>query len=154
MIDPEFFNDEVYAIYTATKRLAGPEIQKEVVRLSGELMFSQIKEKLQLSKTDPISLVKTLIKYLEKVGYFSKGEVEVVSDKEVLVHMHGAACHDAAVKFKNEGTHPHHFCTTLIFAALKDMFNIKVDLTHLDLGQQKPPYHTVEKWTLTKIKEG
>ena len=151
MIDPKFLNHEMYSIYSAVLRVVGPEKQKKIVNLSGKLMFSELEDELNLSKiSDPVDLVKTLIKYLEDVGYFSKGEVEQKSDNELLVHMHGATYHDAVVKLKNEGTFPPHCCTTLIFAGLKKLFNINVELSHLDLGSKKPPYHTVEKWKFLK----
>jgi len=151
MIHPEFLNLEIYSIYASALRLVGPEKQKNIVELSGEILFSQLKDKLQLSNIkNPVSLVKELIKYLEQVGYFSKGEVEEKSENELLIHMYGATCHDAVVKLKNEGAYPPHFCTTLIFAGLKKMFNINVELTHLDLGSKEKPYHTVEKWKLIK----
>lgn len=151
MIDPEFFNHEIYSIYSAALSLVGPEKQKEIVNLSGKLMFSELENELNLSKiNDPVDLVKKLIKYLEDVGYFTKGQVDQKSDNELLVHMHGATCHDAVVKLKNEGAYPPHFCTTLIFAGLKKLFNINVELSHLDLGSKKPPYHTIEKWKFIK----
>jgi len=151
MIDPKFLNHEIYSIYSAAMRLVGPEKQKEIVNLSGKLLFSELDNELNLSKiNDPVDLVKKLIKYLEDVGYLTKGQVEQESDHELLVHLHGATCHDAVVKLKNEGAFPPHFLTTLIFAGLKKMFNINVELSHLDLGSKEPPYHTVEKWKLIR----
>jgi hypothetical protein len=150
-MDPEFINLEIYSIYSAVARLAGIQKQQEVVKISGEIMFSQLKERLNLRGTDPIGLIKKLISYLEKVGYLIKGEVEKTGENEVLIHMHEAACHDAVVKLKNEGAYPPHFFTTLAFAGLKNMFNMKAELTHLDLGSKGPPYHSIEKWVLSKI---
>ena len=151
MIDPKFLNHEIYSIYSAAMRLVGPEKQKEIVNLSGKLLFSELDNELNLSKiNDPVDLVKKLIKYLEDVGYFTKGQVDKKSDDELLVHMHGATCHDAVVKLKNEGAYPSHFCTTLIFAGLKKLFNIDVELSHLNLGSKEPPYHTIEKWKFIK----
>ena len=121
------------------------------MNLSGKLLFSELDNELNLSKiNDPVDLVKKLIKYLEDVGYLTKGQVEQESDHELLVHLHGATCHDAVVKLKNEGAFPPHFLTTLIFAGLKKLFNINVELSHLDLGSKKPPYHTIEKWKFIK----
>jgi hypothetical protein len=151
MIEPEFLNLEIYAIYSAMVKIAGSKKQHEVVNLSGEILFSELKERLNLQEKDPVALVKALIAYLEKVGYFKKGEVEKIKENELLIHMHGAVCHDAVVKLKDEGAYPPHFFTTLAFAGLKSMFNMKVELTHLDLGSKEPPYHTVEKWVLSKI---
>jgi hypothetical protein len=150
MIDPVFLNDEIYSIHSAAARLVGPEKQKEIVELSGEVMFSELEKRLKLDTLDPIGLVRELISYLERVGYFSKGKVEQISENELVIHMHDAACHDGVVKLKNEGAYPPHFCTVLIFAGLKKMFDIQVELTHLDLGPNEPPYHSIEKWILKK----
>lgn len=115
-------------------------------------MFLQLKNEINLLNVKkPADLVVMLIKYFEKVGYFSKGEVEIKGENELWVYMHGATCHEAVVKLKSEGGYPPHFCTTLIFTGLQEIFNIKVELSHLDLGLKKPPYHTIEKWKLTKI---
>lgn len=149
MIDPKFLNFEIYSIYSAVLKVVGPEKQKEIVRLSGEIMFSQLKDELHLSNIrTPVSLVKKLIKYLQQIGYLNKGEVEEKSKNELLVNLYGGACHEAVVKLKSEGAYPPHFCTTLVFSGLKEMFGVDVELTHLDLGSQKPPFHTVEKWEL------
>lgn len=151
MIDPKFLNHEIYAIYSAALKLVGPEKQKEIVQLSGEILFSELEKELNLYEiSDPVDLVKILVKYLEDSGYLSKGEVEQKGENELLVHIHGATCHDAVVKLKSEGGYPPHFLTTLIFAGLKKLFNIDVRLSHLDLGSKEPPYHTIEKWELIR----
>jgi hypothetical protein len=150
MIDPKFLDHEIYSIYKAALRLVGPEKQEEIVHLSGEIMFSELENEIDFSQiSDPIELIKRLQKYLVDVGYFAKGEVEKISENELILHLHEAKCHDGVVKLKNEGGYPPHFMTMLIFGGLKKMFNIKVDLTHLSIGKE-PPYHSVEKWKLIK----
>ena len=48
MIDPKFLNLEIYSIYSAALKLMGFEKQKEVVELSGEIIFLQLKNEINL----------------------------------------------------------------------------------------------------------
>jgi hypothetical protein len=44
-----------------------------------------------------------------------------------------------------------HWSTAIMFAALKDMCNLKAEISHLDFSKKNDKGASVEKWVLSKI---
>lgn len=160
MVKPEFFNLETYATYTALNELFSKEAWKIVWR-AGEHAFAEVKNKLHITETDPILLIKILARYLEDMGYARRLDLEKVGEDEFLWYIYDTASreglHKIRRRFGPDAVFP-HYSTSIMFAALKDMCKMKAEVTRLDPakdilvgGEFAAPGASIERWKLSKL---
>lgn len=151
-VDAEFLDLEVYAIYKAVTELFGDR-GWDVVWRSGEIVFQELKRRLNITETEPIALLRRLGRYFEEVGYLKRMSIEALKEDEFLYDMYEVSIHEGIMKLRAEEANPvlAHFSTTVMFAALKDMCNMTAEITHLEVEGKGEEAYGREKWKLKKI---
>lgn len=147
-----FFNLLVYSIYSSINELLGQK-GMEIVWRTGEIAFAEVKSELKIRKEDPIHVAEKVAEYLEKAGYGSKFTVKKTKDNEFIHEIHDGAARPAILKMKKKygdtAVFP-HFSTSLMFAALKDVSNVKARIVHLAVAPSEFGV-TRERWILSRI---
>jgi hypothetical protein len=154
-VSQEFFDLEVYAIYSAITELYGQKGWSIVWR-SGEIAFDYIKDSLNIKGKEPIDVLKNVSNYLESVGYAKKLKVIEAGKNEFIYEMYSPLGRRPVrmlkEKHKDSSKPPvlPHFSTALLFAALKDICKMKAEITHLEHAKpgQDP---SREKWVLKRL---
>lgn len=150
-MDKEFFDLEMYAIYGAITELFG---QKgwDVVWRSGEIAFDYIKKQLDIKEKEPFAVMKKVAQYLETIGYAKRLNVKKTGENQFIYEMYGPLGRESVSRLKKKYKDPvlPHYSTTFIFAALKDICNMKAEITHLQRAKPGEDPST-EKWVLSKI---
>jgi hypothetical protein len=146
-VDDEFVDLQVYSTYKAIHELLGKR-SWDVVWRSGEILFMQLREKLDIEGRSPIETLKILAEYLRRVGYVERIEVEQTSVDEIIYTMSSPIIFAGAKRLIEEGAAPPHFSTSLMFAALKIMFGIRAHVAGEPIFQDSGD--VVERWKISR----
>jgi hypothetical protein len=146
MIDPTYFDQQVYALYRAVWERWGDEAWYVVWR-SGELLFDEIEPELGLEPDDdPFAAMSRLAAYLRRVGYVKDISVRPVSGREWDYEMLDPVILPGAERLLKKGAVPAHISTTLMFALLKKRFGLTAEMVgEPDL---RPDGRAIERWRL------
>jgi len=149
-IDPAFFDLEIYAIYRAIWENWGDEAWKVVWR-AGEVLFDEVRERLELDTTTPLAAVEGLAEYLVGVGYFADLEVRQAAEDELEYEMVEPVILPGAERIITEGGVPAHISTALMFAGLRKLFGLRAEM----IGDPvfTPDGRAIERWKLFEITE-
>lgn len=153
-MDREFFDIETYALFSALNEVLGKKTWEIVLR-GGEYAFAEVKRRLGITERDPITLVKKLGKWLQDMGY-ARIEIEQTGGNEFLYYMYDTASRKGLRQIRNEKGEDAvmaHWSTVIMFAALKDMCNMKAEISHLEFAKEGTREASVEKWILSNIQE-
>jgi hypothetical protein len=151
-MDREFFDIETYALFSALNEIIGKKTWEVVLR-GGEHAFEEIKVRFGIDEKDPVALIKRIGGWLPDMGY-ARIRIEQTGENEFLYYMYDTASRRGLRKIrkeKGEGAIMAHWSTAIMFAALKDMCNMKAEISHLDFAEEDTRGASVEKWTLSKI---
>ncbi len=119
MINPEFFDLQIYSIYKAVSEILGKDAWKIVWR-SGEILLDELWGELELEKEDVLLALRKIAAYLKRAGYISDIRIEVEKEGEILRYeMTEPVIARGAKKLIEEGLVPPHISTSLMFALLK-----------------------------------
>jgi hypothetical protein len=148
-IKDHFFNAETYGIYMAARDLLG-EKGEDLVWRSGEYVFKYIKDTLpDLTEKSPVEVVRSIGEYLVDQGYFSRIEITEIGPNQFYYDMYDAAITDGIRELRQDGGVLAHYSTTLIFAALKEVCNMRAELEHTTHAADNVEGNFGrEKWTL------
>jgi len=150
-IEPEFLDLVNYGVCSALTALYGSQAAETVFRLAGEFNYEELKGKSRVDSSSPIDALRSIASYLEKSGYMGKIDLTRVTENEVIVDMYGVSVAESSKRLVDEGKSPSHYMTNMMFAALKDLFQVKAEITHLDIEIPKEETdHVREKWILKK----
>ena len=149
MIDPTYFDHQIYALYRAVWERWGDDAWYVVWR-SGEVLFAQIEPELGLATgDDPIAAVGKLAAYLRRVGYVQDIAVRPLGDYEWDYEMLDPVILPGAKRLLSEGAVPAHISTTLMFALLKKHFGLRAEMVgDPDL---RPDGRAMERWRLVPL---
>jgi hypothetical protein len=153
-MDREFFDIETYALFSALNEIVAEKTWDIVLR-GGEYAFAEVKSRLRITEKDPIALVKLVGDWLQDMGY-ARIKVEQTGENEFLYHMYDTASRRGLRKIrkeKGEDAVMAHWSSAIMFAALKDMCNLKAEISHLDFAREDDRGASVERWVLSKIEE-
>ncbi len=145
-IKKEFFDLEMYSVYRAIGEFWADEAWKVVWR-AGEILFSELVNKLALKGKSLEEVLKSLANYLQDVGYVEGIEVSFIKEDEVEYKMKNPSIERAAFRLINEGFAPPHISTALLMAALDKLFGLKAEMVGNPI--QKNGW-VIEKWKLKK----
>ena len=145
-IKKDFFNLEMYSVYRAIGEIWGKESWKVVWR-AGEILFSELVNKLALRGKSLEEVLKSLANYLQDVGYVEGIEVSFIKEDEVEYKMKNPSIERAAFRLIKEGFAPPHISTALLMAALDKLFGFKAEM--VGNPTQKNGW-VIEKWKLKK----
>ena len=150
MIDAEFINVEIYAIYKAITEVSGEDGWKIMWRV-GELAFDQIEPQLQFPSSEPLDVMRTVGDYLARVGYFEKIELELLPNGVLEYQMVNTATRDSARRLIEENAILPHWSTVLMVAALRKRCGIEAKMeAHDHKPELVSQSHSKERWVLTK----
>ena len=147
-IKKDFFDLEMYSIYRAIGEIWGEESWKVVWR-AGEILFSELVDKLNLKGKSLEEVLKSLADYLQDVGYIEEIEVFFIKEDEVEYKMKNPSIEWAAFRLIEEGFAPPHISTALLMAALDKLFGLKADMVGNPIQRNG---WVIEKWKLKKKK--
>ena len=145
-IKRDFFNLEMYSVYRAIGELWGEKAWKVVWR-AGEILFSELVDRLNLKGKSLEEVLKNLANYLKDAGYVEGIEVNFIKDDEVEYKMKNPAIEEGAFRLIKEGYAPPHISTSLFIACLDKLFRLKAEM--IGNPVQKEGWVT-EKWKLKK----
>ena len=150
MLDADFVNAEVYAIYKAITEVSGEDGWKIMWR-SGELMFEQIEPKLEFPSREPVDVMRTVGAYLKQSGYFEDIEIELLPGGVLEYQMINTATRPSAERLIRENAILPHWSTVVMVAALRKLSGVEAKMEAHD---HKPEIvsqsHSKERWILTK----
>ena len=147
-IDPAFFDLEIYAIYRAIWENWGDEAWKVVWR-AGEVLFDEVQEQLDLDTTSPLEAMRGLARYLVDVGYFADLKVRQTAEDELEYEMFAPVILPGAERIIAEGGVPAHISTAVMFAGLKKLFGLKVEM--MSDPEFTKDGRAIERWKFVKI---
>ena len=150
LLDADFVNAEVYAIYKAITEVCGEEGWKIMWR-SGELMFEQIEPRLEFPSREPLDVMRTVGDYLKRSGYFEEIELELLPGGVLEYQMINTATRPAAQRLIEENAILPHWSTVVMVAALRKLCGVEAKMEAHD---HKPEIvsrsHSKERWILTR----
>lgn len=148
-IKEHLFNAETYGIYMAARDLLG-EKGEELVWRSGEYVFKYIKDALpELYDRGPMELVKIIAEYLVDQGYCSRIDITEIRSNQFYYDMYSPVVVDSIQKLIQGGGVLAHYSTSLIFAALKEVCNMRAELEHTTQPSDNVEGNFArEKWNL------
>ncbi len=150
-IEPEFLDLVNYGVCSALSTLHGSEAAEMVFRLAGKFNYRELKRKGIVDSSSPIDALRSVASYLENSGYMNKIDLTEVTENEVIVDMYGVSVVESSKRLVDEEKSPSHYMTNMMFAALKDLFQIQAEITHLDIEiPEEETDHVREKWILKK----
>jgi hypothetical protein len=146
-IDPAFFDLEIYAIYRAVWENWGDQAWKVVWR-AGEVLFDEVRERLDLDTSSPLAAMRGLARYLVEVGYFAEMKVRQTADDELEYEMVAPAILPGAERIIAEGGVPAHISTAVMFAGLRRLFGLRAEM----IGDPEftADGRAIERWKLYK----
>lgn len=150
-VDGEFVDLQVYSTYKALHESLGKRSWGVVWR-SGEILFTKLRAKLDIESKSPIDTLRILARYLQRVGYVERIEVEQTSVDEITYVMSSPIISEGARRLIDEGAAPPHFSTSLMFAALKVMFGITAEVIGQPVFQENGD--VVERWKISPSGKG
>lgn len=150
MLDADFINAEVYAIYKAITEVCGEDGWKIMWR-AGELMFEQIEPQLQFSSREPLAVMRTVGAYLKAAGYFEDIELELLPHGVLEYQMINTATRPAAQRLISENAILPHWSTVLMVAALRKLTGVEAKMEAHDHKPELVSHsHSKERWILTR----
>ncbi len=149
LIDPTYFDRQIYALYRAIWERWGDEAWYVVWR-SGEVLFDEIEPELSLHpEDDPFAAMQRLADYLRRVGYVQEIAIRPVNDREWDYEMVDPVILPGAKRLLADGAVPAHISTTLMFALLKKRFGLRAEMVgDPDL---RPDGRATERWRLVPL---
>jgi hypothetical protein len=150
LLDAEFVNAEVYAIYKAITEVSGQDGWKIMWR-SGELMFDQIEPKLQFPSRDPLDVLRTVGEYLKQSGYFEGIELELLPGGVLEYQMYNTSTRPAAARLIQENAILPHWSTVVMVAALRKICGVEAKMeAHDHKPELVSQSQSKERWILLK----
>jgi hypothetical protein len=150
-IKPEFLDFFNYGVCKALSERYGKEAAADIFRRAGEIEFENLKKIVEFKGREPYDVLRTVGKFLEDMGYMAKISLTKVEENEVIIEMSGVSVIASSIRLTQEGASPSHIMTNLMFAALKDLCNVRADITDLTLEQPSAESgYAREKWVLKK----
>ena len=148
MIDPAFFDREIYAIYRAIWERWGDE-SWHVVWRAGEILFDDLQKEIDFTDDEPITVMLKLGDYLQAAGYVEEIFVKELAEDELEYAMSAPAIGPGAQRIIAEGGVPAHISTALMFAALEALFGLRIEM----IGEPRflEGGLAVERWRLTPM---
>jgi len=151
-IKPEFLDFVNYGVCKALSEKYGKEASVDIFRRVGEIEFENLKKIVEFKGYEPYEVLRTVGKFLEEMGYMAKISLTEVEENEVIIEMSGVSVIASSIRLTQEGASPSHMMTNLMFAALKDLCNVRADIIDLTLEQPSAESgYAREKWVLKKI---
>lgn len=151
-INPKFLDLFNYGICKALSERYGKEAAAEVFRRAGEVEFEELKRIVEFKSREPYEVLRTVGEFLEEMGYMAEIRLTKVEEDEVIIEMFGVSVIESSIRLTQEDASPSHIMTNLMFAALKDLCNVRADIIDLTLEQPSPEAgYAKEKWVLKKI---
>jgi len=151
MVKPEFLDFVNYNICKAYSELHGKDVAVDFFRRVGEIGFQEMKERVDFPSADPYDVLRRVGEFLEGMGYMSKIQLTKVEEDEVIIEMFGVSVIKSSIILTEGGASPSHFMTNLMFAALKDVSEVRADIYDLTLEQPSAETgYAKEKWVLKK----
>jgi hypothetical protein len=147
IIDPDFFDLEIYAIYRAIWENWGDDAWKVVWR-AGEVLFDEVQSELELDTSSPLKAMQGLANYLVRVGYFEEMQVHQTADDELEYVMFAPAILPGAERIIAEGGVPAHISTAVMFAGLRKVFGLQAEMIGDPVFTEDG--RAIERWKLTK----
>lgn len=145
-IETEFFNSFAYSVFKAIGEKLGEESWKIVWR-TGELLFEEIKEKIEFEKKEPIGIVRAIAKYLKNTGYLKDVRIILLNDNEFEYWIKEPAIEKGAFRLIEEGFPPPHISTSILFSALRNLTNFELELVG---NPERKNKWIVERWKIKK----
>lgn len=134
-MNKSFFDLEMYATYGAITELYG-EKGWDVVWRAGELAWEEVKEQVNITKKEPMEVMKKVSEWLEKIGYAKKLNIVQTGKNELLYEMYAPIGRQSVTmlrkKYGDEKPVKPHYSTTLLFAALKDVCHVKAEIRSVE----------------------
>lgn len=150
MLDADFVNVEVYAIYKAITEVVGEDGWKIMWR-SGELAFEQVEPNLRFPSREPLDVMRTVGDYLASVGYFEKIELELQPGGALEYQMVNTATRASAAKLIQENAILPHWSTVIMVAALRKLCGVEAKMeAHDHKPELVSQSHSKERWILMK----
>ena len=150
VLDADFINKEVYAIYKAITEVSGEDGWKIMWR-AGELMFEQVEPQLTFTSDDPVEVMRTVGAYLRDAGYFENIEIELLPKGVLEYQMVNTATRPAAQALISENAILPHWSTVLMVAALRKLSGVEAKMEAHDHKPEIVSHsHSKERWILTK----
>lgn len=150
-IKPEFLDFFNYGLCKALSERYGKEAAADLFRRTGEIEFENLKKIIQFKSHEPYEVLQTVGRFLEEMGYMAKISLTKVEENEVIIEMSGVSVIASSIRLTQEGASPSHIMTNLMFAALKDLCNVRAEIIDLTLEQPFPESgYAREKWILRK----
>jgi hypothetical protein len=150
MIDADFINVEIYAIYKAITEVSGDDGWKIMWRV-GELAFDQIEPQLEFPSDEPLDVMRTVGGYLKRVGYFEDIELELLPNGVLEYQMINTATRASAQRLIQENAILPHWSTVLMVAALRKRSGIEAKMEAHDHKPEIVSHsHSKERWVLTR----
>jgi len=151
-IKPEFLDFVNYGVCKALSDRYDKEAAVEVFRRAGEIGFENLKKVVEFKSREPYQVLKTVGNFLEEMGYMAKISLTKVEENEIIIEMSGVSVIASSIRLTQEGASPSHIMTNLMFAALKNLCNVRADIIDLTLEQPSAESgYAREKWVLKKI---
>jgi hypothetical protein len=150
LVDSAFFDLQIYAIYRAVWENWGDDAWKVVWR-AGEVLFDDVRERLELDTSTPLAAMEGLAEYLVGVGYFADMKVRQTAEDELEYEMVEPVILPGAERIIAEGGVPAHISTALMFAGLRELFGLRAEM----IGDPvfTPDGRAIERWKLFEISE-
>jgi hypothetical protein len=150
MLDADFINAEIYAIYKAITEVCGEDGWKIMWR-SGELAFDQIEPQLQFPSREPLDVMRTVGDYLARVGYFEGIDLELLPGGVLEYQMFNTATRASAARLIAENAILPHWSTVIMVAALRKLCGIEAKMEAHDHKPELVSHRqSKERWILTK----
>jgi len=150
-IEPGFLDLVNYGVCSALSELYGREAAEKVFRLAGKINFLELSRRTDIDPSSPIAALRSIASYLEASGYMSKIALTKVTDNEVIIDMYGVSVAESSKRLVEEKKTPSHYMTNMMFAALRELFQVEAEIIHLDIEiPEKDIDHVRERWILRK----
>jgi len=149
VVSREFFNLVTYGVFQALAELYGKEGWR-VPPAFGEIAFRELKKRIKFDGLKPIEALNKLARYFEKVGYIEKIGFEQIGENELIYNMEGVSIDWAVSKLKEEGGVLPHYSTYIYTAALKELFDVEIEMIDLEFSVVEGKFCATEKWILRK----
>jgi len=151
-IDPKFLDLVNYGVCSALTKLYGKEKAERVFKLAGEIAFGELKKMINIKTKRPTAVLKAVAHFLEETGYITRINLTEVTENKVIIDMYGVSVAESSKRLLNENAAPSHYMTNLMFAALKNLCDLRANITHLAIEiPEKEIDHVREKWVLSEI---
>lgn len=151
LVRPEFIDFINYNICKAYSEFYGKDAAVGFFRHVGEVGFQELRKTVDFPSSNPYDVLKTVGKFLERMGYMAKIQLTKVEEDEVIIEMFGVSVTKSSMRLTEEGASPSHFMTNLMFAALEEVSGVRADIYDLTLEQpSEETGYAKEKWVLKR----